>query len=138
MVERDDKMDDKMLMMKAKEGLKFAYAPYSGVKVAAAILGKSEKVYVGCNVENSSYGATICAERSALVKAVSEGEREFEAIAITSNLPSIMPCGICRQSLAEFAPNIRVVYELEGGLKFVNLSELLPSAFKLNAGEDNF
>lgn len=123
-------MDDKLLMKMAKEGLEHSYAPYSGVRVAAALLSKNKKVYVGCNVENASYGATVCAERSALVKAVSEGEREFEVIALTSNLPSIMPCGICRQSLAEFAPNIRVVYEHEGELESKKLSQLLPQAFK--------
>ena len=92
----------------AKQARKQAYVPYSHYKVGAALLGKSGKVYTGCNVENASYGHTVCAERTAVLKAVSEGEREFEAVAVvTKNGGS--PCGACRQVLSEFAPAL-IVY----------------------------
>jgi cytidine deaminase len=85
-----------------------AYAPYSNFKVGAALLGKSGRVYTGCNVENAAYGTCICAERTAVFKAVTEGEREFEAIAVvTENGAS--PCGPCRQVMVEFAPDMTVI-----------------------------
>lgn len=91
------------LMEKAIEAMRYAYAPYSDFSVGAALLAKSGKVYLGCNVENASFGATICAERTALVKAISEGEREFVAIAIACGARTkLFPCGICRQMLSEF------------------------------------
>ncbi len=96
------------LVRAAIEASQRAYAPYSHYHVGAALLTASGKVILGCNVENSSFGATICAERTAAVKAVSEGEREFIAIAVaTSNGGS--PCGICRQFLFEFAPEMQVI-----------------------------
>src|SRR5512143_2614455 len=92
----------------ARKARKQAYAPYSHYKVGAALLGKSGKVYAGCNVENASYSLTCCAERTAIFKAVSEGETEFEAIAVvTKNGGS--PCGACRQVLSEFAPEL-IIY----------------------------
>jgi cytidine deaminase len=85
-----------------------AYAPYSNYHVGAALLAKNGTVYTGCNVENASYPVCICGERTALVKAVSEGAREFDAIAVaTSNGGT--PCGMCRQMLFEFAPDLRVI-----------------------------
>ena len=126
-------MDNTQLIKLAQEAAKKAYAPYSNFKVGAALLCKSGNVYTGCNVENSSYGASNCAERTAVFKAVSEGEREFVKIAIVSEKGGLtFPCGICRQVLSEFMPNGRIVlYSDEQGIKEFALNELLPYAFKL-------
>lgn len=126
-------MDNAQLIKLAQEAAKKAYAPYSGFNVGAALLCKSGNVYTGCNVENSSYGASNCAERTALFKAVSEGERDFVKIAIVSEKGGLtFPCGICRQVLSEFMPNGRIVlYSDEQGIKEFALNELLPYAFKL-------
>ena len=112
-------MDNTQLIKLAQEAAKKAYAPYSGFNVGAALLCKSGNVYTGCNVENSSYGASNCAERTAVFKAVSEGEREFVKIAIVSEKGGLtFPCGICRQVLSEFMPNGRIVlYSDEHGIK---------------------
>lgn len=108
-----------------------AHAPYSKYKVGAAIRTKRNKIHAGTNVENASYGLTVCAERTAVFAAVNAGDREFDAIAIViddARLPS--PCGACRQVLAEFAPNMRVVLATTGGLrKATTLTELLPDPF---------
>ncbi|HSD82624.1 MAG TPA: cytidine deaminase [Anaerolineae bacterium] len=113
----------------AKNVRKKAYAPYSHYKVGAALLGKSGTVYTGCNVENASYGHTICAERAAVLKAVSEGETEFEAIAvITKNGGS--PCGACRQVMSEFAPHLTVyIADKNGEYRTTTLEQLLPDSF---------
>jgi cytidine deaminase len=109
-----------------------AYAPFSEFRVGAALLTGSGKVYTGVNVENSSYGGTICAERTAFVKAVSEGEREFKAIAIASSGGEAMPCGICRQFMYEFEPELDVITgENEENLRVQNLNDLLPGGFRL-------
>lgn len=122
-------MDDLDLIALATQARALAYAPYSHYAVGAALLGKSGRVYTGCNVENAVYPLTICAERAALFKAVSEGERAFEAIAVvTSNGGT--PCGSCRQVLAEFGPEIRVLVAMPGRLiDSKRVSELLPGAF---------
>jgi cytidine deaminase len=122
-------MDEQQLIALAAEARQSAYAPYSGFPVGAALLGKSGHVYTGCNVENASYSLTICAERVALFKAVSEGECEFEAIAIvTAN--GATPCGACRQVLTEFGPDMRVLIATPERLISVsNAAELLPGAF---------
>ena len=113
-----------------------AYAPYSNFRVGAALLAKSGNIYLGCNIENSSYGATNCAERTAIFKAVSEGEREFEAIAIVcSNGTKAYPCGICLQVMSEFLPEGKVILEDENGIQTYKVSELLPSAFRLDISE---
>jgi cytidine deaminase len=106
-----------------------AYAPYSHYKVGAALLGKSGKVYTGCNVENASYGHTVCAERTAVLKAVSEGETEFEAIAVvTKNGGS--PCGACRQVLSEFAPKLTIfIADKNGEYRTTTMQKLLPDSF---------
>lgn len=126
-------MDNAQLIKLAQEAAKKAYAPYSDFKVGAALLCKSGNVYTGCNVENSSYGASNCAERTAVFKAVSEGERDFVKIAIVSEKGGLtFPCGICRQVLSEFIPNGSIVlYSDEQGIKEFALNELLPYAFKL-------
>jgi len=106
----------------AKEASKNAYAPFSKFKVGAALLTKEGKVFTGCNIENSSFGATICAERTAMVKAISEGYKNFTAIAVTE-----WPCGICRQFMYEFCPDIIVMCK---GKQYT-LKELLPEGFRL-------
>lgn len=125
-------MTDKELYRIANDVKENAYAPYSGFRVGAALLTRSGKVYTGVNVENASYGATLCAERGAVSKAVSEGEREFRALAIASSAGEAMPCGICRQVLMEFEPELRVITgKDEDHLENYSLSELLPGAFSL-------
>ncbi|MCJ7855876.1 cytidine deaminase [Lachnospiraceae bacterium NSJ-143] len=126
-------MENTELIKYAAEAEKNAYAPYSNFSVGAALLGKNGKVYTGCNIENSSYGASNCAERTALFKAVSEGEREFDKIAIVSSSGDYTyPCGICRQVLSEFMPDGTVVLFSESdGIKEFKVSALLPEAFRL-------
>jgi cytidine deaminase len=105
-----------------------AYAPYSKFAVGAAVQGKSGAVFVGSNVENVSYGLTICAEQIAIGSAVAAGEREFAAIAVVADTTDpIVPCGACRQFLAEFAPDLIIVSAtMRGAQKIENLSHLLP------------
>jgi cytidine deaminase len=107
-----------------------AYAPYSHYPVGAALLTVSGTVYTGCNVENAAYPATICAERTAVVKAVSDGEREFAALAVVTRNGGT-PCGICRQVLAEFAPALPVtIADMDGNIRYeTTLAELLPLSF---------
>lgn len=116
------------LAIKAKEN---AYVPYSNFRVGAALLTKNGKVYTGCNIENASYGATNCAERTAIFKAVSEGEREFEAIAINADTDDMtFPCGICRQVIIEFSRDIKLyISNKNGEYKEYSIGELLPGAF---------
>lgn len=126
-------MTERELLDYAKEGMERAYAPYSGFQVGAALLAKSGKVYVGCNVENASFGATNCAERTAIFKAVSEGECEFESIAVVcSEGRKAYPCGICLQVMSEFFPNGTVILEDETGIFTYQVNELLPGAFRLD------
>lgn len=131
-------MDEKQLMEQAYKAREHAYAPYSGFQVGAALLAKSGKIYQGCNIENASYGAANCAERTAVFKAVSEGETDFEAIAIVGGKEGAhtgdmcAPCGICRQVLREFCfpDTFRVVLENgKGECKAYLLKELLPLSF---------
>ena len=127
------KITDIELYKLARKSAENAYAPFSGFKVGAAILTTGGDVFTGVNVENSSYGATICAERVACTKAVSEGFREFEAIAIaTYGGVEARPCGMCRQFLFEFAPKLRVITgKNEDEIEVSNLDELLPKGFRL-------
>lgn len=119
------------LVKYAIEARKNAYAPYSHFKVGAALLAKNGKIYTGCNIENSSYGASVCAERVAMFKAVSEGEREFVALALVTDTDEpVMPCGICRQVLAEFAPKLKIYSAtISGVVKEVTLDKIFPDAF---------
>ncbi len=119
----------KKLVSQAMQARERAYAPYSNYKVGAALLGKSGTVYTGCNVENAVYPMTICAERTAVVKAVSEDEREFVAIAVvTENGGS--PCGSCRQTLREFGADILVlIADVAGARRETTVGELLPGSF---------
>ncbi len=116
----------------AKRALDKAYSPYSKVKVASAVMMSDGKVYVGCNVENASYGATMCGERTAIFKAVSEGRKKIKALLVVTNQKDIWPpCGLCRQVIAEFAgPNVPIYSaNLEKEYKKMKFSELLPFAF---------
>ena len=128
-------MSNKELVKAAIDAMSYAYAPYSGYKVGAALLAKSGKLYTGCNVENAGYSATNCAERTAIFKAVSEGEREFEAIAIIGGREGetdefVAPCGVCRQVLAEFCPkDFKIILGNEDQFAVYTLDQLLPFAF---------
>ena len=110
-----------------------SYAPFSKFRVGAALLTKEGKLYTGCNVENSSYGGTICAERTAFVKAVSEGDMEFEKIAIASSGGEAWPCGICRQFMKEFCDDDFVIITGNDAdsIRTYTLAELLPEGFRL-------
>jgi cytidine deaminase len=123
---------DKALVESALQVRGQAYAPYSGFPVGAALLAASGRVFTGCNVENASYPLTICAERAALFRAVSDGEREFEAIAVVS-ATGATPCGACRQVLSEFGGpggDLRVlVVDTAGSIRSFTIAELLPEAF---------
>ena len=124
-------MNINYLIEKAAEAAKIAYSPYSKYQVGAALLTKSGEVFTGCNVENASYGATNCAERTAFFKAVSEGFLEFEAIAIVNFSDYSYPCGICRQVMQEFCDRdfrIVVAKSVED-YKEYTLGELLPFGF---------
>lgn len=123
-------MEYEILIEEAKKAMKYAYVKYSNFKVGAALLTKSGKVYTGCNIENSSYGATICAERVAFTKAISEGETEFEAIAVASNLKDFTyPCGICRQFMSEWGLDIKLITKSGDRIRVHTIGELLPEAF---------
>jgi cytidine deaminase len=120
------------LVAAARAVREHAYAPYSKYQVGAAIRGASGAIYRGCNVESASYGAAICAERSALAALVAAGERSFDAIAVyTDASPPAMPCGICRQSLFELGAGALVVVASPRGTESVTLAELLPRPFVL-------
>ena len=128
-------IDYQLLMNEAKDASKNSYSPFSRFAVGAAVLASSGKIYKGCNVENSSFGLTNCAERTAIFKAVSEGEREILAVAIYSpNSDSCYPCGACRQVLYEFQSDeyeIDVVTENLGTLEIQKLSYFLPCGFRI-------
>ena len=127
-------IDFKLLMDKAKEASQNSYSPFSRFAVGAAVITASGNIYQGCNVENSSFGLTICAERTAIFKAVSEGEREILAVAIYSpHSDSCYPCGACRQVLYEFQGDseIDVVTENLGSLEIQKLSYFLPCGFRI-------
>ena len=121
------------LIAAAKAAQRNAHAPYSKFRVGAALLTKSGKVYTGVNVENASYGLTNCAERVAVGKAVSEGHRKFQAIAVVAPSAALSPCGACRQVLAEFGECVVICADSRNTrrLRIHLLSELLPHTFKL-------
>lgn len=126
----------KLLLEKAYEGRENAYAPYSNFKVGAAVLAENGKIYTGCNIENASYGATNCAERTAIFKAISEGNRKIRAIAIVgADDEYTYPCGICRQVIAEFADENTEIILGKKSLEYIvkTLAEILPGAFTKEA-----
>ena len=129
-------MTDRELLELAREARENSYSPYSHFAVGAALLARSGKVYLGANVENASFGATNCAERTALFSAVAAGERDFVSIAICGgkvdeDTSECLPCGICRQALSEFCgADFRVIIEnKKDGTKALTLGELLPHVF---------
>ena len=130
-------MTKEALMEEAKKARLQAYAPYSGFRVGAALLCKDGTVYTGCNIENSAYSPTLCAERTAFAKAISDGKREFSAIAICGGKESALapcsPCGVCRQVMSEFCAGELTVclYDATGNIVSYSLSQLLPLQFSL-------
>ena len=129
-------MTPEELVRQALAAMKFAYVPYSGFTVGAALLTKSGKVYLGCNIENAAYGPSNCAERTAIFKAVSEGEREFSAIAVVGGKDGVVtdifpPCGVCRQVMQEFCAPDFMIYMGRGDDSYeaVPLEQLLPYGF---------
>lgn len=127
--EGDATVSDEALLHLARMAMERSYSPYSGYAVGAALLCADGRVFQGCNIENASFGLTNCAERTAVFKAVSEGAREFTAIAIASSGSAPWPCGACRQVLNEFAPGIRVLVTWDGCVEEMPLAQLLPHGF---------
>jgi len=125
-----DEIDD--LLRVAHAAALLAYSPYSKVRVGAALLSVEGEVFTGCNVENASFGLTLCAERVALTKAISSGVNTFRVMAIATSLKApLMPCGACRQVMYEFAPELLVISQgMEGPRAEARLGELLPKAFR--------
>ena len=127
-------MDSRELLKLAEEARLNAYVPYSKFRVGAALLTSDGKVYTGCNIESASFGATNCAERTAIFKAISEGEKKFVKLAVASdnsdkNQPT-WPCGICRQVIVEFADDIQIITgSSKGDIIEINIKDLLPHYF---------
>ncbi len=133
-----DEIMAQQLIKAAQKVREKAYAPYSGFKVGAALLGKSGRIYTGCNVENASYGATICAERCAVAQAIAAGENSFIALAVVIDAKSPgPPCGICRQFLSEFGTGIRLILaNISGDVIETTLDQYFPAPF-LSGSMDN-
>lgn len=132
-------MDGKKLIEQAKKAMENAYVPYSGYKVGAALLSSNSKVYTGCNIENASFTPTNCAERTAFFKAISEGEKKFEAIAVVGGKDGIItdifpPCGVCRQVMVEFCDveTFKIYLGKAEGFDSYFLNQLLPLSFSNN------
>ena len=127
------RIDWRQMLRLAREASRNAYAPYSRLHVGAALLAESSRIYAGANVENASFGLTICAERAALFAAVAAGESKLRALLICSDAPEpLLPCGACRQALAEFAPDLVIrSVGASGKTKARRLRPLLPEGFTL-------
>ena len=123
--------DEHKLIETARAAREHAHAPYSNFRVGAAVRTKSGKVYSGCNIENASYGLTLCAERVAIFKAMSEGEREFDSIAVVCDTEKLTPpCGPCRQIIWEFCGDIPVILSnLKGKTEVLQMRDLFPKPF---------
>ena len=127
--------DYKILMSEAQKARQKSYSPYSHFRVGAALLTKSGKIYTGCNIENAAYTPTVCAEHTAIFKAVSDGERDFEALAVIGGAEGetadfCAPCGVCRQVIAEFCnKDFKIILGNEDKFKAYTLDGLLPFAF---------
>ena len=110
-----------------------AYAPYSGFKVGAAVIAEDGNIFAGCNVENASYGLTVCAERNAIASLIAGGNRFPVSIAIVAREGALCPpCGACRQVLMEFNPDLEIILESDKGIELFKLSEILPLSFSMN------
>lgn len=126
---------DEELMEKAVKARKHSYCPYSHYAVGAALLTSDGKIYTGCNIENASFSPTNCAERTAFFKAVSEGKRNFTAIAVSGGPEGSLssgctPCGVCRQVMSEFCgEDFKIILGIPGNLRTVSLADLLPGSF---------
>jgi cytidine deaminase len=119
-----------LLYEKAKEAMNKSYSPYSKFKVGAALITKSGKIYTGTNIENASYGLSMCAERTAIFKAVSEGEKDFETLVVIADTDGpVSPCGACRQVIAEFGVDEIVLTNLKKDFKIMSVEDLLPYGF---------
>ena len=131
-------MTNEQLVELAKEAMTHSYSPYSGYKVGAALLCADGTVYQGCNIENGAYGPTICAERTAIFKAVYDGHRDFDAIAICGGKDGVItgmfpPCGVCRQVMREFCrDDFKILMIQPEGYELVTLKDILPYSFSLN------
>ena len=127
-------LDYEKLFKEAEKARGKAYTPYSKFKVGAAVLTTDGKIFTGCNIENASFGLTVCAERVAILKAISEGSYKFEAMAIVGDTERpCSPCGACRQVIFEFGEDIKIAMSnLKGDVKIKKISELLPEAFNKN------
>ena len=123
--------EDADLYEQAQAAVEFAYVPYSRFAVGAALRTTDGEVITGANVENASYGMTMCAERNAVFAAVAAGKRQFDAIAVYADADSVPPCGACRQVMAEFAPSLRVIFRRGAEPVVMTLDELLPEQFEL-------
>ena len=127
-------LDKEKLLSHARDAAMRAYSPYSGYKVGAAILTESNKIYTGCNIENASYSLTLCAERSAVAQAVSNGDSRFVAIAVFVDSDLIFPpCGACRQVLSEFSSKLEVIYANRSKTVITSINDLLPQSFSLGS-----
>ena len=124
--------EDLKLLQLAKDAMKRSYSPYSSFPVGAALHSTDGRVFLGCNIENASFGLTNCAERTALFKAVSEGATSFDVIAVAAEKKA-WPCGACRQVLNEFAPQIRILITWQNHVEEKELTELLPESFGPNS-----
>ncbi len=127
------KKDSEKLVKAARSAREKAFAPFSGFRVGAALQTENGKIFTGCNIENASYGLTMCAERVAIFKAVSEGKRAFEKIFVVADTEELTPpCGACRQIIWEFCGDVPVTFaNLKGKVETVQMKELLPRAFDM-------
>ncbi len=131
-------MTNEELMILAEKVMEKSYSPYSKFKVGAALLGCDGKVYTGTNIENVSFGMTVCAERNAVFSAVGQGQKCFEKLALVTEADTIVtPCGACLQVLKEFADDLEVTIKWKNGIKTVTLRQLLPMAFEYDLKEGN-
>lgn len=131
-------MTNEELMTLAEEAMGRSYSPYSNFKVGAALLSCDGKVYTGTNIENVSYGLSVCAERNAMFSAVGQGQKCFTKLALITEAETIVtPCGACLQVLKEFADDLEVTIKWKNGIKKVTLKQLLPMAFEYDLKEGN-
>ncbi len=123
----------KKLMAIAQKASKNSYSPYSKFKVGCAVLCSNGEIYTGTNVENASYGLSICAERTAIFNAVSNGNTKIEAVAVYTPYKYVTPCGACRQVISEFTKNADIIYNSKTDIKITNIKKLLPDSFCLKS-----
>ncbi len=132
------KKPEEFLIDQAREARERAHAPFSGFRVGAALLCRGGRIYTGCNIENPSLSLSLCAERVAFIKAISEGDMEFEVLAVVADTPFITyPCGACRQMIWEFGHELRIVLaNLKGRMEHTTIRDLLPEAFDFHPGQN--